>query len=201
MHALETEISDKMKSFLPLRNRSFSMDTIYRRSTNNLNEAASLPSVFSGTHPNVINKNLRQEATARFKEHRLPGTANDCEAFRRKLKSIIIPKGNVVIIHQLPLITRERGSVQMKGYSIKKIAFQTRPGVFATANLYASDHRHPFPAAIPTFGHWTNGKTDESTGRPACHSHAKNSYVRVEIDAFGAKFSPAINRLFIFYKA
>ena len=57
-------------------------------------------------------------------------------------------------MHQnLPLNLKETGSVKMNGYTIKNIAFQTRPGVYATANLYIPDGQGKFPAVIVMMGH------------------------------------------------
>jgi hypothetical protein len=169
-----------------LHDQSFSMDAAYRQSADDLNKMDSLPSVLTGRHEDFIYKNLRQEASVKFNGHQLPASPKEWITFKTNLRIKIIQKAHVVINHQLPLNIRETGAVQMKGYSIKKIAFQTRPGVYATANLYVPDGKGPFPAVIHTHGHWTDAKADENTIQPVCHSLAKNGYVCLVMDAFGA---------------
>ncbi len=74
----------------------------------------------------------------------------------------------------------------MKGYSIKNIYFQTRPGVYATANLYVPDGKGPFPGVINMLGHWQKGKIDPTGPQAVGHSLATNGYVCLTIDPWGA---------------
>ena len=59
-------------------------------------------------------------------------------------------KAGVVVNHPLALNMKETGTIQMKGYSIKKITFQTRPGIYATANLYIPEGKedHSLPCFL-----------------------------------------------------
>src|SRR5450759_175331 len=96
----------------------------------------SLPSVLPKNHADLIESKLRLEAVLKFGEHQLPDNLKDWETYRVQLKNEIIKKAGVVIDHKLPLNIKETGTIQMKGYKVKNIAFQTRPGIYATANLY-----------------------------------------------------------------
>jgi hypothetical protein len=190
---IKSKFNKQMKScllfcagFFLLHAHSFSMDAGNRQSTGSMNTEDSLPSVFSGVRPDFINRNLREEAAVKFNAHSLPQSRKDFETFRLLLWKKIQQKASIVTDHQLPLNIRETGTVKMNGYSIKKIAFQTRPGVYATANLYVPDGKGPFPAVINSHGHWMNAKTDETTIQPVCHSLALNGYVCLVMDAFGA---------------
>ena len=146
----------------------------------------SLPDVLPKNHADLIESKLRLEAALKFGEHQLPDNPKDWETYRVNLKKEILKKTGVVIDHKLPLNIKETGSTQMKGYTIKNIAFQTRPGIYGTANLYIPDGKGPFPAVINMLGHWTKGKIDPSGPQSVGHSLALNGYVCLTIDPWGA---------------
>jgi hypothetical protein len=146
----------------------------------------SLPSVLPKNHADLIESKLRLEAVLKFGEHQLPDNLKDWETYRVQLKNEIIKKAGVVIDHKLPLNIKETGTIQMKGYTVKNIAFQTRPGVYATANLYIPDGKGPFPAVINMLGHWPKGKIDSTGPQAVGHSLALNGYVCLTIDPWGS---------------
>jgi hypothetical protein len=146
----------------------------------------SLPNVLTENHADLLESKLRHEALLKYDVHQLPGNLHEWETYRARLRNEVIQKAGVITNHKLPLNTRETGSIKMKGYTIKNIAFQTRPGVYATANLYVPDGEGPFPAVIQMHGHWTDAKIDEVNVQPIGHSLALNGYVCLTIDAFGA---------------
>lgn len=148
--------------------------------------ADSLPVIFPKNHTDLIEGKLRLEAELKFWEHQLPNNLKDWEKYRTNLKNEIIKKAGVVIDHQLPLKIKENGTIQMKGYTIKNIAFQTRPGIYATANLYIPDGKGPFPAVINMLGHWRKGKIDPTGPQAVGHSLAVNGYVCLTIDPWGS---------------
>ena len=100
-----------------------------------------------------IDYKFKLEASLKFATHRLPESIKEWEGYRSRLKEEVIRKTGLIINHNLPLDIRETGTIRMKGYSIKKISFQTRPGIYATSNLYVqhvSDIRnHRTPATRP----------------------------------------------------
>ena len=108
------------------------------------------------------------------------------EDYRTKLRNEVIKKAGVRIDHKLPLNIKETGSVRMETYEIKNITFQTRPGVYATANLFIPDGPGPFPAVINMLGHWTKGKIDSTGPQAVGHTLATNGYVCLTIDPWGA---------------
>lgn len=146
----------------------------------------SLPTVFPKNHADITLSKLRYEAELKFGEHQLPGNLKDWEKYRVQLKNEIIKKAGVVIDHKLPLNIKETGTIKMKGYTIKNIAFQTRPGIYATANLYIPDRSGPFPAVINMIGHWYKGKIDSLAPQKVGHSLALNGFVCLSIDPWGA---------------
>jgi hypothetical protein len=146
----------------------------------------SLPLVFPDNKADIIDKQLRYEAALKFAEQRLPSTMQEWEGYRTKLRNEVINKAGVRTDHNLPLNIKETGSVKMKTYVIKNITFQTRPGVYATANLFIPDGPGPFPAVINMLGHWTKGKIDSTGPQTVGHTLASNGYVCLTVDPWGA---------------
>src|SRR5689334_2972612 len=90
----------------------------------------SLPNVFTEPHGDLIESKLRQEAVLRFPLFQLPHTKSEWEIYRVKLKNEIIKETGALVHQNLPMNLKETGSLKMKGYTIKNIAFQTRPGIY-----------------------------------------------------------------------
>jgi hypothetical protein len=129
---------------------------------------------------------MRLDAKLKFDELQLPSDPGEWENYRDKLRAEIIKKAGVVTDHDLPLNIKETGTIQMKGYSIKNISFQTRPGIYATANLYIPEGDGPFPGVVNMLGHWRKGKIDSEGPQAVGHSLALNKYVCITIDPWGA---------------
>lgn len=145
----------------------------------------SLPAVLTKNHADLVESRLRHQAVMKFGLHQVPNNLKEWESYQAQLKNKIIQKAGVIIDPKLPLNMKETGSIKMKGYSIKNIAFQTRPGVYATANLYIPDGKGPFPAVITMHGHWPGGRLYESF-QAIGQSLALKDYVCLNIDAYGA---------------
>ena len=146
----------------------------------------SLPDALAGNHADLVESRLRNEAIMKFSEHQLPDNKKDWEAHRAQLKAKLIEKAAISIDHKLPLNIRETGEIQMKGYKVKNIAFQTIPGVYATANLFIPDGNGPFPAIVHMLGHWRKGKIDTSGPQQVGQAFALNGYVCLTIDPWGS---------------
>jgi hypothetical protein len=146
-------------------------------------QSDSLPLVIAKNHQDIIESRLRHEAEFRFASFRLPGNVSDWEKYRSLLRETIIKKTGTVINRRLPLVMKELGSLKMEGYSIKNIIFQTRAGVFATANLFLPEGKGPFPAVINMHAH--SGRFDDDD-QGVAHSLAVNGYVCLSIDPWGA---------------
>lgn len=144
----------------------------------------SLPTVLSPGYGDLVRSNLEDEASIQFARHQLPNNLDDWKQYKLELRKEILKKAGAIVNHQLPLNIKETGSVKMKGYTVKKISFQTRPGIHATGNLFVPDGNGPFPAVIIMHGHWKGGHTHEIF-QSAASSFALNGYVSLTIDAFG----------------
>ncbi|MBS1599046.1 MAG: acetylxylan esterase [Bacteroidetes bacterium] len=158
--------------------------------------ADTLPKVFPKNHADLIADKLTLDAAVGFGINQLPGDMKDWEKRRTQLKTEIIKKTGVVINHNLDLNIKETGTIQMKGYAIKKITFQTRPGIYATANLYIPEGKGPFPAVIFMIGHWPKGKIDPEGPQAVGHSLALNGYVCLSIDPWGSGERTTIHGIF-----
>lgn len=145
----------------------------------------SLPTVLTAHHADLVGSKLRNEAAIKYAQHQLPATKDEWEAHRTQLKNAIIEKAGIVIDHELPLHYRETGSKKMEGFTIKNILFQTRPGVYATANLFVPEGQGPFPAVINMHGHWSEGHLADVI-QSVGFTLALNGYVCLSIDAFGS---------------
>ena len=151
-----------------------------------ISNSDSLPDVFAKNHADFLESKLRNEAIIKFGTHQLPDNQEDWVKYRTNLRKTIIQKTGLIVNHKLPLDIKETGSIQMKGYQIKNIAFQTRPGVYATANLYIPDGKGPFPAVITMPGHWRKAKFDPDGPQQLGHSLALDGYVCLSIDPWGS---------------
>ncbi|MEJ7830967.1 MAG: acetylxylan esterase [Segetibacter sp.] len=144
-----------------------------------------LPNVFNENQGRLIESKLRQEAVLKFALHEVPTTKKELETLRVGLKNEIINKTGALVNQKLPLNLKETGSLKMKGYTIKNIAFQTRPGIYATANLYVPDGKGKFAAVIVMMGHSANGRFYDKYQSVGI-TLALNGYVSLCIDPWGA---------------
>ncbi|HSI78635.1 MAG TPA: hypothetical protein VK957_22260, partial [Lunatimonas sp.] len=145
----------------------------------------SLPNVLADQQSDLLGTSLKNQAMIKFATHLLPDNLEDWNEKREEIRNEIILHSGLKTYSNLPLNMRETGSKTMDGYTVKNIYFQTLPGVYATANLYIPEGQGPFPAVVSMHGHWSEGKIAESV-QSLGHSMAKNGYVSLVIDAFGA---------------
>lgn len=128
---------------------------------------------------------FKQEAAVDFNLRRFPVTIKEWQLYREALRSRIWEAAGTKVDHTLPLDYHETGVIKKQGYTIRKIYFQTRPGIYATANLYVPEGKGPFPAVINMHGHWADGKAGEMV-QSCAHELALNGYVCLNIDAWGS---------------
>jgi hypothetical protein len=155
-----------------------------------------LPHVFPESHSDLVSLRLKSEAALRFEINKLPDNLKDWEIYRRNLKNRIIEDAQVFIDHKLSLNIKETGRTQRKGYSVRNIAFQTQPGIYATANLYVPDGDGPFPGVINMCGHWDKAKIDTTGPQAVGHSLALNGYVCLTIDPWGSGERTTVHGIF-----
>ena len=157
----------------------------YRYAEENTGKSDTLPSVFAESHSDLISCRLKMDAANLFALHQLPRTKEEWIISRAKLIKEISRITGVIVDHDLPLNLIETGKIQMKGYSIRNIFFQTRPGISATANLFIPDGEGRFPAVIVMMGHSQTGRLEERY-QSLGHTLALNGYVSLCIDPWGS---------------
>lgn len=84
-----------------------------------------------------------------------------------------------------PLEPRVLGELRREGYRVEKLVFQTRPGVWMTANAYVPDKPGRHPAVLAVHGHWNGAKQD-----PVVQARniglVRQGFFVLAVDAFGA---------------
>jgi dienelactone hydrolase len=84
-----------------------------------------------------------------------------------------------------PLQPRVTGVVERDAYRIEKVVFQSRPGLWVTANLYVPKGRKfPLPGVVGTCGHSHNGKAAEAY-QSFAQGLARMGYVVLIYDPLG----------------
>ncbi len=70
-------------------------------------------------------------------------------AVRRKIKALVggIPKSDG------PVVVRTFGSVAEDGFTVERVAYQSCPDYWVTANVFVPPGKGPFPAVVITAGH------------------------------------------------
>jgi hypothetical protein len=144
-----------------------------------------LPAVLDNDHPDYIACKLRQEASVKSSLCRLPENKQDWEKYKTVLKEEIIKRTGAILGQNLSLNMKVTGSVSGKGFTVKNILFQTRPEIYATANLYIPDGEGKFPAVLVMMGHSPNGRFYKNYQAVALNL-VSHGYVTLCIDPWGA---------------
>ena len=101
------------------------------------------------------------------------------ETMRRELLQMIggLPE------KKTDLHARITGKIQMPGYSIEKLIYESLPGVYVTALVYSpDDHSVKHPAVLVPAGHATNGKIHD---HGLCQRLVSRGYVVIAWDPVG----------------
>ncbi|MCI5780035.1 MAG: acetylxylan esterase [Lentisphaeria bacterium] len=129
---------------------------------------------------------LKQEAAKLARLHQLdaPETPAALRRFQRKLRAGIWSKLGTAYDPTVPLDVKEYGTLRREGFSVRKLTYQSRPGIHVTALLYVPEGEGPFPGVIHMHGHTPEGKLSERIQLTSL-SLVKNGYVVLAVDAFG----------------
>src|SRR4051812_4088575 len=87
-------------------------------------------------------------------------------------------------LDRTPLNPRVVGTVERPGYRIERIAFESRPRLYVTANLYVPAGAGRRPAILGPLGHSVNGKAWPSYQK-LFSNLARKGYVVLAYDPFG----------------
>jgi dienelactone hydrolase len=119
-----------------------------------------------------IRKYLSARA-AELEREFLPGikTAEDFERARPSLReAYLFMLGLWPLPEKTPLNVKITGRLELPGYTVEKLHFQSRPGLYVTANLYLPRPiQGPYPAILYLCGHYRKQKRDGA--KSECQDH------------------------------
>ncbi|MBN9522799.1 acetylxylan esterase [bacterium] len=129
---------------------------------------------------------VRAQAAELRKADKVPNSVAEWDARAKQLRADLLSAWGGFPIEKCPLDPQDHGELKRDGYTVKKVSFQTRPGVRMPANLYLPDGGGPKRAAIlQVHGHWKGAKQDPVV-QARCIGAAKLGFVVLCVDAFGA---------------
>ena len=86
-------------------------------------------------------------------------TESDLQRVQKQLRASLLEMIGGLPDRKTDLHARVTGKIQMAGFSIEKLIFESLPGVYVTALVYSpDDHSTKHPAVLVPAGHATNGK-------------------------------------------
>jgi dienelactone hydrolase len=142
----------------------------------------------------AIRKYLSTQA-AELERELLPGIRTEAEfekarpALREEYLDML---GMKPLPERTSLKATVTGRLECDGYTVEKLHFQSRPGLYVTANLYlpkaSGEGKTPkkFPAILYLCGHYSQMNRDGNKTHPDCQSHAiwfaTHGYVALVLD-------------------
>ncbi|HEX4608937.1 MAG TPA: alpha/beta hydrolase family protein [Urbifossiella sp.] len=102
-----------------------------------------------------------------------------------KLRADLLAAWGGFPAEKCPLDPQDHGELKRDGYVVKKVSFQTLPGVRVPANLYLPAGGGKRAALLMVHGHWKGAKQDPVV-QARCIGAAKLGFVVLCVDAFGA---------------
>jgi dienelactone hydrolase len=128
--------------------------------------------------------------TAELERELLPGirTAAEFEKARPALREDYLDMlGLKPLPERTPLKAVVTGRLERDGYTVEKLHFQSRPGLYVTANLYLPrPAKGRYPAILYLCGHYSQMKRDGNKAAPDCQHHgiwfARHGFVALVLD-------------------
>lgn len=133
-----------------------------------------------------VNRFLKWQAGKLAQIHQLDEmkTLPELKKFQKKLRAKIWEKIGVSYDKTLPLDVQKFGTIRKEGYTITKLIYQSRPGIYVTALLYVPAGKGPFPAVLQMHGHNPEGKFGINPQNMSI-ALVKEGYICLTVDAFG----------------
>lgn len=135
--------------------------------------------------PLQFNRFVKQQAAALRQDDKPPPSMDEWQHRRAALKTHLAAAWGDFPEQPCDLQPQKLGEFQREGYRVEKLIFQTRPGVWMTANAYVPDMEGRLPAILHVHGHWSGAKQDPVV-QSRCIASAKLGYFVLSVDAFGA---------------
>ncbi len=128
---------------------------------------------------------VRAQTRACRADDRAPPSRDAWQAQKKSLRERLAHAYGDFPAEPCELAPRTLGVLERDGYRIERLVFQSRPGVWITANTYVPAREAPCPGVLSVHGHWPWARVD-----PVPHARAlglvKLGYFVLAVDAFGA---------------
>ncbi len=128
---------------------------------------------------------VRRQAAELRAGDKAPATLAEWEQRRSELRRKILNAWGGFPERPCPLEPRILGTLPRDGYRVEKVVFQTRPGIWMTANAYVPGVSGKVPAVLVVHGHWRLAK-QEPVVQARCLGLVKQGFFVLAVDAFGA---------------
>ena len=136
--------------------------------------------------PEVFNEFILAQGQALRARDPLPSTRRDWDTRRSALRQAMLTAMGPLPEQPAPLEPKVLGVLKRSGYRIEKLIFQSRPGVWVTANAYVPEPaRGKLPAVLSVHGHWPWARRDPVV-QSRCLGLVKLGFFVLAVDAFGA---------------
>ena len=110
-------------------------------------------------------------------------TEADLTRLQQQLRDQLLKMLGGLPTEKTPLNPQVTGRIQMKGFHIEKLIFESLPGIYVSAIVYVPESGpKPHPAVLVPSGHSTNGKVYY---QGLCQRLVQRGYVVINWDAFG----------------
>ncbi len=110
-------------------------------------------------------------------------TEEDLQRIQKLMRESLLEMIGGLPERKTDLRARITGKIQMEGFSIEKLIYESFPGIYVTALVYApDDHSRKHPAVLVPAGHATNGKIHYQV---LSQRLAKRGYVVIAWDPVG----------------
>lgn len=135
--------------------------------------------------PLQFNSFVKQQASRQRQDDKAPTSMDEWQHRRALLKTRLAAAWGGFPEKPCDLEPRKLGEFTRPGYRVEKLIFQTRPGVWMTANAYVPDKPGRVPAILNVHGHWSGAKQDPVV-QSRCIAAVKLGFFVLCVDAFGA---------------
>jgi cephalosporin-C deacetylase-like acetyl esterase len=141
---------------------------------------------FPSPDPQAFDKRMWAQAEVLRAGDKSPATRKEWEERRGKLREAMLAAMGPSPEKPCPLEPREVGVLKREGYRIEKLLFQSRPGVWVTANAYVPEATAAkAPAVLVVHGHWPWARRDPVV-QARCLGLVKLGFFVLAVDACGA---------------
>ncbi|MCL5105106.1 MAG: prolyl oligopeptidase family serine peptidase [Armatimonadetes bacterium] len=146
-------------------------------------------SVFAASDPCLLRGSAQNKAMLTAYMERLSApkkipakTLNDWKARREYVRKLDLQLlGLDPMPERVPLDVHYGGSLDREGYIVKRVYWQTWPGIYGSGYLYLPKTPGKHPAILNPVGHWAN-YTKNEVPQTRCIALAKRGYVALAID-------------------